>query len=139
MIPNWQAEIVDLHAFFTAWLAGDLPNTDAAFARCSSTMAPGCTMISPRGELIERDDLLASLRAAHGVRPDLRIWIERPVLRQASGDVLLVTYEEWQTERGVTTRRHSTALFVTAPQTPYGLAWAHIHETWAKEQPHADA
>jgi hypothetical protein len=126
----WQAEIIDLHAFFTAWLAGELPNTDAAFARCSATMAAGCTMISPDGRLIEREPLLASLRALHGTRPGVRIWIERPQLRHTLGDALLVTYEEWQERAGTVTSRHSSALFVPAPEAPNGLAWAHIHETW---------
>jgi hypothetical protein len=130
MPADWQAEIVDLHAFFTAWLAGELPNTDAAFSRCSGTMAPGCTMISPDGRLIEREALLASLRGMHGSRPGLRIWIEQPQLRHTLGDALLTTYEEWQERDGVITARHSTALFVAAPGTPHGLAWAHIHETW---------
>ena len=130
MYPDWQAEIVELHAFFTAWLAGELPNTDEVFARCSGTMAPGCTMISPGGHLVEREALLAQLRAMHGTRPGLRIWIEQPRLRHALGDALLVTYEEWQEREGVITSRHSTALFVPAPDTPHGVAWAHIHETW---------
>jgi hypothetical protein len=126
----WQTEINELHAFFTAWLAGELPNDAATFARCAETMAAGFAIVGPDGRLTERDDLIVGLRAAHGARPKLRIWIERPLLRRREGRLSVVTYEEWQTEAGRTTARASTALFLDDPDAPNGLLWAHVHETW---------
>ncbi|MEI7768586.1 MAG: hypothetical protein WCI67_01295 [Chloroflexales bacterium] len=128
--PSWQAEIAELHAFFVAWLGGDLPHNEATFARCAGTMADSFAIIGPDGRLTERADLLAALYAAHGSRPGLRIWIERPLLRRRDGPLTLVTYEEWQTEGGRTSGRASTALFRDDPAAPHRLAWAHVHETW---------
>ncbi|MBX0329298.1 DUF4440 domain-containing protein [Oscillochloris sp. ZM17-4] len=132
--PAWQTEIVELHAFFVAWLGGALPDDDATFARCAGTMAPGFAIIGPDGRLIAREELLATLRAAHGSRPGLTIWIERPALRYRDGALTLVTYEEWQTEGGRTSGRASTALFRATPGAPNGISWAHVHETWLSGQ-----
>jgi hypothetical protein len=126
----WQAEIRDLHAFFVVWLGGDLPQSQAVFARCAGTMATSFAIIGPDGGLTEHADLLAALYAAHGSRPGLKIWIERPRLRRRDGPLTLVTYEEWQTEAGRTRGRASSALFLDEPDAPNGLAWAHVHETW---------
>ncbi|NJN15157.1 MAG: DUF4440 domain-containing protein [Oscillochloris sp.] len=128
--PDWQAEIVELHNFFMAWLAGDLVKNMDSFARCAGTMAEGFAIITPAGGLIEREALLAALYSAHGSRPGLRIWIEQPVLRRREGKLTLVTYEEWQEEQGRTTARRSTVLFRDDPQASQGLSWVHVHETW---------
>jgi hypothetical protein len=132
--PAWQAEIRDLHAFFMAWLGGELPHNDATFARCAGTMAASFAIIGPDGGLTERADLIAALYAGHGGRPDLKIWIERPLLRRRDGPLTLVTYQEWQTEGGRTRGRASTALFLDDPAAPNGLSWAHVHETWLPAQ-----
>lgn len=132
--PAWQHEISELHAFFTAWLGGALPDDAATFSRCADTMAPGFAIIGPDGRLTERADLLAALRAGHGRRPGLKIWIAQPQLRHRHGAQTLVTYQEWQTEGGRTRGRASTALFLDDPRAPHGVLWAHVHETWLPDQ-----
>lgn len=130
MTPNWHAEIVDLHAFFEGWLGGALPNSDEVFARLPDTMAEGFALVGPDGRLRERGDVLAWLRPAHGSRPGWRIWIERPQLRLAHGDILCCTYEEHQAGGGHTNARLSTVLFRARPGAPNGLEWLHVHESW---------
>lgn len=132
--PAWQHEIVELHHFFIAWLGGELPKTAEVFARFSATAAPSFTIIGPSGQLVERTALVEGLYAAHGSRPNLEIWIERPLLRLRTGQLSLVTYEEWQREAGKVTARQSSALFIDAPSTPNGLAWLHVHETWMPDR-----
>jgi hypothetical protein len=50
------------------------------------------------------------------------------------GDILLVTYEEWQQSGDQTTARLSTALFRDKPDAPNGLEWLHVHETWLPDR-----
>lgn len=127
----WQSEIVELHAFFEGWLGGTLPATDAAYARVVDTMAPEFAIVTPGGELLLREQLLAQIRGAHGSRPGWRIWIERPALRLAFGGVTVATYEEWQRYGdGAVSARLSTAIFRAQAGAPHGLAWLHVHETW---------
>lgn len=129
--PPWQAEIVDLHAFFEQWLGGALPATDAAYARLTDTMDPAFAIVTPAGALVERAVLVPQLRAAHGSRPGWRIWIERPALRFQRGELTGATYEEWQHRAdGVVTARLSTVVLRAQAGTPNGLAWLHVHETW---------
>jgi hypothetical protein len=133
-MPPWQSEIVELHNFFIAWLGGELPKTSEIFARFSAATAPGFALISPSGQLTERDALVQGLYEGHASRPKLQIWIERPALRVREGALSLVTYEEWQREAGRVTARQSSALFIEAPEAPNGLAWLHVHETWLPER-----
>jgi hypothetical protein len=133
-LPHWHAEIVELHDFFQEWLGGALPATDAAYARLVDTQAPEFMIVTPGGERILREPLLAQLRAAHGSRPGWRMWIENAELRCAQGGLTVATYEEWQRHAdGTVTARLSTVVFRERPGTPNGLAWLHVHETWLPE------
>lgn len=133
-LSPWHAEIVELHDFFQGWLGGTLPATDAVYARLSATQAPEFVIVTPSGELIPSEQLLAQLRAAHGSRPGLRMWIENAELRFTQGGLTVATYEEWQRHAdGTVTGRLSTVVFRDQPGTPNGLAWVHVHETWLPE------
>jgi hypothetical protein len=129
-LAPWHAEIVELHHFFQGWLSGTLPATDAAFARLAAATASEFMLITPAGEVIVRELLLSQLRAAHGSRHDWRMWIERAQLRCQSGDLTVATYEEWQQTVARTTMRISTVVFRHRRDTPNGLTWLHVHETW---------
>jgi hypothetical protein len=72
-------------------------------------------------------------RAAYGgqANTEFRIWIEQPAARRLSGDLWLVTYEEWQNDGvGQINGRLSSALFTARAGMPNGVAWLHVHETW---------
>ena len=131
-------EVVQLHQFFQDWFNGVLPPTDVAFGRFSSVMAEGFVIISPNGELTERDELLERLQAAHGIWREMsrpgRIWIENLQVRHQVGNQVLVHYEEWQEIEGESRGRLSTALFRRREGAPNGIEWLHVHEVWLPEQ-----
>jgi hypothetical protein len=129
-MADYQREVEELHTFFQRWLHGELANTDAAFARVTGVLAPSFVLITPDGKLTTHDPLLAGIRAGHGARRDLNMWVQAVQQRQQINDILIVTYEEWQAEAGRTTARLSTAVFQTDASTPHGLRWSHVHETW---------
>lgn len=128
------AEVEELHQFFQDWFNAVLPPTDDAFRRFESVMAERFMIISPNGELTEREELVDRLRAAHGIwrqgsQPG-RIWIENLQVRHTVGSQAMVLYEEWQEIEGETRGRLSTAILQRLEGTPNGLEWLHVHEVW---------
>lgn len=127
-------EIVGLHHFFQDWFTGALPQTEEAFARMRNALAADFAIISPGGVLTERAALLQNLFRAHGQQPHMRIWIERVQIRQQVGELVVATYEEWQSSgeqpANPPTARLSTALFRRRDENNHALEWLHVHETW---------
>lgn len=123
-------EVIELHAFFQAWLAGEAPESDAAFARFTSATAPEFTLISPDGKVAGFTDTARWIRNAYGTRPGVRLWTDDHVVRYVDEHVVLITYREHQTRDGATTMRISSALFRRADAAPRGVLWLHVHETW---------
>jgi hypothetical protein len=131
MSDAWEREIVGLHEFFEAWLGGSAARTDESYARFMGVLHPSFTYVGPDGVLLERASLVEGLRAAHGSRPGLRIEIRKPRLLGESSDLVVATYEEWQTTDEVWSARLSTVVFGVDPAVgPHGVAWRHVHETW---------
>jgi hypothetical protein len=130
MSENWKQEIVELHRFFEDWFRGELPSTEGVFSRFSTVTGADFVIITPTGQLIERAELIPNLRAAHGSRPDVRIWIEGAKLRQQLGDIRIATYEEWQRQGESTSARLSTVVFREQAGVANSLVWLHVHETW---------
>jgi hypothetical protein len=127
-------EVVALHVMIEEWLAGKRPDTDDAFRRFSEAMADDFEIIPPSGARLDRDAIVASFRCAHAARSrDFSLTIKNIRTRMLAPPLALVTYEEWQSEHGVTTARVSTVLLRDAPGSPAGIAWVHLHETWLPE------
>ena len=126
-------EVVELHQFFEDWFTGRLADTDQAFERCEQALAKSFVLISPRGVTDTCAQLLPSIRAAHGRRPEMRIWIEDLACRQLSDTMMLVTYREWQDDAGQVTGRLSSAIMERRESAPRGVVWLHLHETWARQ------
>lgn len=120
-----ESEIIGLHAFFERWLAGETDD----LSRCEAVLADGFAMVGPGGNLIDRETLLENLRAAHGERV-VGIRIENYAERTIGDELRVATYEEWQDEQGTERGRLSTALFRARADTPFGVEWLHVHETW---------
>ena len=127
-----EREIIELHEFFEGWFTGSLEQTDEQFSRVSAVLADGFVLVSPGGDLDEREPLLEGSRSAYDGRPsDFRIWIEDVEVRHSRGDVTVVTYEEWQQSGDdEPTCRLSTVVFAEAQRTPNGVEWLHVHEVW---------
>ena len=127
---NYHHEIVELHQFFVDWFTGKLSHSESGFARFAEVIADGFTIISPQGVMTERDSLLKSLYNAYDQQPGIRIWIENVQLRHRDGNILVVTYEEWQAVNDKQTSRLSTVVFREKVDVPNDLEWLHVHETW---------
>ncbi len=130
-LPNWHQEVIDLHQFFQDWFRAELPKTEEAFNRFSKVMHSSFHIISPRGQMASREQIVSALFNAHGQSPTVKIWIEKAQLHFEGEKQLIVTYHEMQTVDGDETDRISTAVFQHDPDGPNQLTWLHVHETWA--------
>lgn len=134
MDPDPEREVHELHRFFQEWFRGELEDGDSALGRLDAALAQGFTMVTPGGVRRPRAELLTGLRAARGSRsderPPFRIWIEALEARPLGRDLLLCTYEEWQTVPGGRRGRLSSAVLAPDPGAPRGVLWLHLHETW---------
>ncbi len=128
-------EVVELHRFFQDWFAGRLPDTDEAFGRLASGLAPSFEMVTPDGATRTRDQVLGGVRGGHpggdgaSSAEVTRFEIRNHRHRHTFGEVAVVTYEEWQTRGDSSQGRVATAVFQAAPAAPNGVVWLHLHET----------
>jgi len=137
MLP-YEKEIHGLHDFFQQWFRGELPNTDESFARFTGVMSDSMVHINPGGTASEHDALVEAIHQGYGGwvgrSKKWEIQIENIQLRQDRGDVLVVTYEEWQFLGQQTRARLSTVVFGKKEGTPNGLEWLHVHEVWMPQE-----
>ena len=134
MIHHCEDEIVELHDFFERWFNGDLEDSPETFARLSDVLSERFQMISPGGDKLERRQVLEGVRRQHGSHRaaphPFRIEIRNLEHRYRDAGVVLMTYEEWQEVDGTVRGRTSSALFREREDTPFGVEWLHLHETW---------
>ncbi len=129
-------EVIELHQFFEDWNQGKLAKTEDQFRRFSGAVAKDFEIISPGGGSMSTTEILGRVREGHGSSrgTDFRIWIESYRSRPIGDGILLVTYEEWQSQGGKDIGRISTAVFRRESRAPNGVVWLHVHETWLQEQ-----
>ncbi|MCZ6836971.1 MAG: hypothetical protein O7G85_14440 [Planctomycetota bacterium] len=125
-----RVEVEQLHRFFQDWFKGTMPKTVETFDRFANVLAPSFELLSPIGRILKREGILIALRSGHGGQPHCQIWIENHRHRMTIGDLTLVTYEEWQQVGEERRGRLSSALLQAREDTPNGLQWLHVHETW---------
>lgn len=134
MIGQCETEIIELHRFFERWFNGELEDSPEAFSRLSDVLSERFQMVSPGGETLERREVLAGVRRQHGshraAAEPYRIEIRAVDGRFRGPGVALVTYQEWQWVDGEVRARASSALFRERKDTPEGVEWLHLHETW---------
>jgi len=120
---SFEAEVRELHAFFGRWYSGAASRSE--FSRLD-VLAEAFLMIGPDGRTANVVEVRDMIRASYGLR-SIDFMIKNVSVRL---DAPIGTYEEWQTDSGVTTGRLSTAVMEPAPHQPNGLQWVHLHETW---------
>lgn len=125
-------EIARLHRFFVEWFNGAIPASDESFAALEMALDEDFMMITPGGQIVRREALLTSLRAAHGGR-EVAIRTRPLSVKVLDGVRILAIYEELTLEGGVSKVLISTVLFERDPSAPGGLRWAHLHETLVKD------
>ncbi len=125
------AEITRLHDFFTRWFAGTIENDDGLFdTAVSNHLVEGFVNIQPAGTMLERDILLEQIRFGYGKNPAFNISVENVCLHHhMPGDILLVTYEEYQT--GAMNSAPENGRLSTALLRPVNgkFEWLWVHET----------
>ena len=117
-------EVARLHRFFQDWFRGRLQAGE--FSVCETALAPGFTIVTPGGELIERDDIVEGIRIHHGGEPPSFQIRTVPRSCQRVRGLHVSTYEEHQTGTRSTVRL-STAVMSEVDGI---LKWHNVHETW---------
>ena len=122
-------EIEEVHGFFVDWITGETDEgaLEKVFVpRIDDAMH----FVSPDGNRLDRDELVAMFRRCHGANPDFRIAIRDVRILSELGDHLLATYQEWQ--RGAKTsakpENGRVTTVVLSRESPF--RWLHVHETW---------
>jgi hypothetical protein len=117
-------EVGRLHDFFQGWFRGELDPGD--FAQCECSLSEGFTIVTPGGELIHRDELLAALRRHRG-REAMSFAIETMGRNcHQVNNVHLVTYEERQYGQRSNIRLSTAAIARDGDR----FSWHSVHETW---------
>ncbi|MEE8454021.1 MAG: hypothetical protein V3R90_04565 [Limibaculum sp.] len=137
LLGEVRAEIEVLHAFFTGWFNGTLPESGEAFAQgLADHFHPDFEIVLPSGTVCDRDGLLTPVRQAWGTNPEFRTVVRdvrvlgewRP--GESGAGLVLATYVEAQSGARNTTPadnlRHATVLF---ERLAGRLVWRHLHET----------
>lgn len=119
-------EIDGLHRLLQAWFRGE---GDADPAPILAHFDEAFTMVTPAGKLITYEQFSSGLPGMRGLQPTLVLDISEVVVRHASEDAAIVTYQERQVQDSGTTNRISTALLVRHPDRPTPV-WRHLHESW---------
>ena len=134
MEEQFENEVRAFHRYLADWFTGAMPRTPDDYANLTETLADGFVLISPRGELMERENMAGALESAHGAFADkgFRVEIENCRVRHRAGDQILGTYEARQSVGDDEEIRLCTAVFRGNDAARNGLDWLHLHETWLK-------
>lgn len=126
-------EIVTLHDFFVDWYTGVADR--ASFETFEHTLQEDFEMITPSGELLERQSVieLVETKRDRYDRGTFDIEIENVDVIEATDRLTVCRYEEHQHGPTETSARLSTALL--APSEEVGtedpqIEWRYVHETW---------
>ncbi len=131
MEARCKLEAEELQQFFQDWTTGALDAEKVDMERFASVAADTFILISPSGRKTGRQALIDGMLPTHGKAPaDARIWIESFELRWQAEGVAVVTYEHWQEVGGQQRGRLTTTVFRDREDTPNGVEWLHVHETW---------
>ena len=125
-------EVEDLHRFFVGWMTGALPK-DAFETQFLSRLAPDFRMVTPRGVLLNLDQLQTSLRRTRATNPDMRIAIRNVRVHTVSPSHVLATYEEWQHHAMAPSPSQNARIASVVFERTGGLRWLQVHETWLPE------
>lgn len=121
-------EIEGLHNFFQQFFTGEIQQD--TISRFSLVLEDNFSLITPGGQLITRENILAMVKQSYDSRKNMRIWTNDIVTRSLSNNLYVTTYQELQEiEDGTKTVRLSTAIFRIDEAK---VTWIHVHETWVK-------
>ena len=118
-------EVIRLHEFFEAWYGGE---PDRSIDEFSDALDDLFSIVTPNGTAMTRDEIVEAVaRGFH--KHGIEIAVENFHVTHA-GTTVVCRYDEVQTSPGSQTRRVSTAVLERDSNTPGGLRWITVHETW---------
>jgi len=121
------AEVVRQHRVIEQWLAG----TDrAGFDSFAAALGDDFEIVTPDGGTVAKPALVEGFGAAFGAAPGVRIEVRDARVIAETDALVVVRYEEWQSECEQPNRRVSTAVFAPSEVAPLGWAWVALQETW---------
>jgi len=118
-------EVVRLHEFFEAWYAGEPGRSIDEFTDALDDLF---SIVTPNGSVMSRDEIAEAVAGGFQKRP-VEITVENFHVTEV-GTAVVCRYDEVQTSNGSQTRRVSTAVLERDSETPGGLRWITVHETW---------
>ena len=135
MEKQCRKEIQELHLFFQDWFNGACPKNEKTFARVEKVLSPDFHLITPNGENITKATLIDFLWQNHNTRETehLTIDVEKIKTIRKAKDLCIMTYHEIQASQNTKTRRQSIVVFEASKETPNGVQWAYVQETWIEK------
>jgi len=135
MIEDCKNEIESIHNFFEQWLNGIIKPSKKNFLRIVKALATEFQLITPSGDLLSRDELLARFEKSYGTRKDnpMFIWTKGFTFKKLNPNYMVVIYQEWRKISDVEKGRISTAIFRRNGLAPNKVEWIHLQETWLTE------
>ena len=125
-------EISELHTFFELYFKGELSDDTTRF---SEVLDSSFRIVTPTALLVSRESIINIIKKSYNTRLDINIWTEDVDILEITETIVGATYYELQKSNGsAITKRISTALFRKDKNTPNGLKWLHVHETWVIEK-----
>ncbi|OHX12584.1 hypothetical protein BI347_03000 [Chromobacterium sphagni] len=119
--------VADTLARIQHWL-GDGPQSARELEALMACFAPEFSMITPRGERLDRDGLRAFFEVAAGSRPGLAIALDGMELVWPGPDCAMVAYGETQT-LGDGSGNYRLASAALQRDGAGGWRWRHLQET----------
>jgi hypothetical protein len=129
-------QIFQMNEAIVSWIAGTSPSDDATFqASFTRRMSDGLTVIMPGGMTFHADAFAEFMRKNHGKNPRFRIQIRDVTVRHRGGDLLVVTYTEWQRNAVQSTPGDNGRICTAVVRLrDSDLELLHVHETWLPEE-----
>lgn len=127
-LDTCRREIEQLHQFFVDWYTGRTQN----FTRMERVIGSEFEMVTPDADVLGRNAVLEMVRDGRDNHDPgaFDIDIRAVTLLDSTETHAVVRYEEWQTSPDGEDGRISTVVFRPDSETPNGLVWVTVHETW---------
>ena len=129
MLHDVCQEIENLHRFFVRWFNGEaqLEELESEFA---DHMDDDLFFMSPDGNQMGKEGLLAMFKGSLGKNPNFRIQIEDVQIRRELKEVIVVTYKEIQQGAKASNPPDNVRITTAILSKTQPFRWYHIHETW---------
>ena len=101
-------EVVRQHVVIEQWLSGA---DRAGFDSFAAALGDEFEIVTPDGETVAKPALVEGFAGAFGAAPGVKIEVKSARVLAATDDLVVVHYEEWQSECARPNQRVSTVVF----------------------------